>query len=190
MSGALSLLREAYTIYSGQLPARPLFWACTRIAFVVSAAILWGLEHRTVRELREEIVGAKQTPADVKLSPCELRRTMSDAKDQYRHVFVRAKVSMTGAMRTSVTKYRMELSRAGIIQQAQCHNDVADWEISDWSCTPIPHDGSRPVPAELTSGNTVEGWLHFTIPNLNNRELDSADVRLFVDKSAERDRQK
>lgn len=181
MSGVLSLLRETYTIYSGQLPAKPLFWSCTMVAFIVSAAILWGIEHRTVRQLREEILGARLTPAEVKLFPCELRRAVTEGKDQWRNVFVRVKVSMTGAMRTSVTKCRMELSRDGIINQAQLQNDLASWEITDWSSAPIPNDELRPLPAELTSGNTVEGWLHFTIPNLKDRELDRTDVRLFVD---------
>jgi hypothetical protein len=46
MSGVLSIVREVYTMYSGQLPAKPLFWSCIRLAFMLSAAILWFLEHK------------------------------------------------------------------------------------------------------------------------------------------------
>jgi hypothetical protein len=46
MSGALSIVREIYTMYSGQLPAKPLFWSCARLAFIFSAAILWYLERK------------------------------------------------------------------------------------------------------------------------------------------------
>jgi hypothetical protein len=47
MSGVLSIARELYGMYSGQLPPRSLFWSCAWIAFVVSAAILWVIEHRS-----------------------------------------------------------------------------------------------------------------------------------------------
>ena len=46
MSGVFSLFRELYGIYSGVIPQRSLFWSSTWIAFILSAASLWALEHK------------------------------------------------------------------------------------------------------------------------------------------------
>ena len=49
MTGILSLLREALSIFAPDLaPPRSLFWNCVIIAFVISASILWYLEHKKV----------------------------------------------------------------------------------------------------------------------------------------------
>jgi hypothetical protein len=43
MSGILSLVRELYGMYAGNLPPRNLFWSCALIAFIISSFILlWG----------------------------------------------------------------------------------------------------------------------------------------------------
>ena len=46
MSGILSLVRELYGMYAGNLPPRNLFWSCTLIAFVISSFILWWRENK------------------------------------------------------------------------------------------------------------------------------------------------
>jgi hypothetical protein len=152
---------------------------------MLSAGILWAIERRAASELRKEMASAKQAPAEVNISPCELRRTLRlvDSRDRGRHVFIRAKIEMRGVMRAKVSRYRMELSRAGIIEHPQLCDDLSRWEITNWSESPIPHHEMRPLPMELTSGNTVEGWAHFTT-ELNDRELERADVRLFADTSS------
>jgi len=46
-SGILSLIREALLIHNPErINERALFWGCARIAFIVSAVLLWGTEHR------------------------------------------------------------------------------------------------------------------------------------------------
>ena len=55
MSGGFSIFRELYGIYSGTLPARSLFWSCVWIAFVVSAAILWAMEHKAKEEAEKKL---------------------------------------------------------------------------------------------------------------------------------------
>jgi hypothetical protein len=182
MSGVLSIGRELYGIYVGQVPPRSMFWSSSWVAFVISAAILWVIEHRSVSQLKADLASARRTPAEIEISPCELRRTLRllDGKDHGRHIFLRAKIKMTGTMHTKVTRYRMELSRAGVIEEAQFCDDLALWEITNWSQNPIPHDEMRPLPTELTSGNVVEGWIHFTT-ELNDRELERADVRFLAD---------
>ena len=59
MSGVFSLFREMYGLYSGTLPARSVFWSCTQIAFVASAAILWIIEHRERLELEAKLTDQK-----------------------------------------------------------------------------------------------------------------------------------
>ena len=63
MSGAMALLRELYSMYSGQLPARPLFWSCLRIAFGASLLLLWVREHQTTNRLEAVLRLASTRPA-------------------------------------------------------------------------------------------------------------------------------
>jgi hypothetical protein len=58
MSGALSVFREVYGLYSGVVPARSLFWSCMYLAFVISATVLWMLEHKALLEEK----GKNQVP--------------------------------------------------------------------------------------------------------------------------------
>lgn len=47
MSGILSIAREVLSIFfPNQIPSRSLFWNCVVIAFIISAAILWYIEHQ------------------------------------------------------------------------------------------------------------------------------------------------
>jgi hypothetical protein len=56
MSGVLSLVRELVGIYApGKVPQASLFWRCTWIAFILSAAIVWYTEHKKVRELEQKL---------------------------------------------------------------------------------------------------------------------------------------
>jgi hypothetical protein len=51
MSGILSILRESLQIYRpSETQPRSLFWNCTVIAFIISAGILWAIEHQKVAE--------------------------------------------------------------------------------------------------------------------------------------------
>lgn len=68
MSGILSIIREGILIYNPtKIDQKRIFWGCMRIAFIISALLLWGLEHQalikskhlyeetTVPDLRSEI---------------------------------------------------------------------------------------------------------------------------------------
>jgi len=127
------------------------------------------------------IFGTKPVPATIKVSPCELHSTASLRREEH-HIFLRAKIELIGARRTVVRRYRMELSRAGVLSSPTFRDDVGKWEITDWSQWPIPHDDVRPLPTKLTAGNLVEGWVHF-VTNLPPRELQSSLVRFFADTS-------
>jgi hypothetical protein len=45
MSGIFSLVRELYALYSGVVPPKSLFWSLVFISYIISAAILWAIEH-------------------------------------------------------------------------------------------------------------------------------------------------
>jgi len=176
------LARELYGMYSGQLPPRSLFWSCTWIAFVVSAAILWVIEHRSTKALRTELDQLKLTPAKIEVTPYELQRTVStEHRDrQARHIFLRAKVELKEPAKVSMTRYRMELSRAGVQSAPKWRKDVHAWEITNWTQTPIPHDDMPPLPDELVAGIAAEGWVHF-VTTLSDPELNLSWVRFFVE---------
>jgi hypothetical protein len=56
MSGILSILREALAIFApDKAPQRSLFWNCVIIAFIISAAILWEMEHKKVNDLTTKL---------------------------------------------------------------------------------------------------------------------------------------
>lgn len=56
MSGILSLARELLLIYRGeQVQQRSLFWNCVIIAFVISAGILYFLEHQRATEAETKL---------------------------------------------------------------------------------------------------------------------------------------
>ena len=60
MSGILSILREALSIFlPNQVPQRSLFWNCVIIAFVISAVILWSIEHMKKNKLEKELDHSK-----------------------------------------------------------------------------------------------------------------------------------
>jgi hypothetical protein len=56
MSGILSIIREAILIHKPDtVHEKKLFWGCIRIAFFVSAIVLWGTEHHEVLTLNAEL---------------------------------------------------------------------------------------------------------------------------------------
>lgn len=56
MSGILAILREALSIFYPNLaPQRSLFWNCVIIAFVISASVLWAMEHQKAVDLAKRI---------------------------------------------------------------------------------------------------------------------------------------
>jgi hypothetical protein len=56
MSGVLAILREVLAVfYPNYVSARSLFWNCVIIAFIISAAILWGMEHKKVNDLTTKL---------------------------------------------------------------------------------------------------------------------------------------
>ncbi len=47
MSGSLAILRESLAIFApGRVQQRSLFWSCVIVAYVISAAVLWYVEHK------------------------------------------------------------------------------------------------------------------------------------------------
>jgi len=144
----------------------PLFW--------IGAMVAW-------RRVRKEVETLRLVPAKIKVTTYELQRTLRlHGKKEGRHVFLRAKLELMEPLQATVTKYRMELARDGVFENLEFQDDLARWEITDWSQDPIPHDEMRPLPTRLKCGDLVEGWVHF-VTDRNNQELDRSRVRLFVD---------
>ena len=56
MSGILSIVREVLSIFFPKIvPQRSLFWNCVFIAFIISAAILWFIEHQKVEKSKPRL---------------------------------------------------------------------------------------------------------------------------------------
>src|SRR5260370_20079086 len=133
------------------------------------------------RAVRKEVETLKLSPARIKVTTYELQRTIRlHGKEEGREIFLRAKVELLEPLHLTVTRYRMELSRDGVLESPEFQDDIEKWEITDWSKDPIPHDEMRPLPRQLTCGDPVEGWVHF-VTERNNQELDRSRVRFFVD---------
>jgi hypothetical protein len=57
MSGILSLARELLQIYrKPQIPQRPIFWKFVIIAFILSAASLWVIDHKQLNTTKAALV--------------------------------------------------------------------------------------------------------------------------------------
>jgi hypothetical protein len=115
---------------------------------------------------------------EIEFTSYELHRTPEPR--QLTSIFLRVKIELAGVRRTIITRYRMELSCVGVVVNPEFRDDVDKFEITDWSRDPIPHDDMRPLPKELSSGNPVEGWVHF-ITDWNENKLYRSYVRLFAD---------
>jgi hypothetical protein len=179
MSGSLSLFREGYNVYHGTIPPATIFWRCVWVAFILSAVAVWVEDHVIIRGMRKEIDALKLTPARMKITPYELRRLDRQAGQKGCSIFLRAKVELLEPLQVAITAYSMELSFDGAFDNPEIQNDVIDWEINDWSQTPIVRESLRPLPAELNAGVAVEGWAHFTTTRTKH-ELDRSRARLFV----------
>jgi hypothetical protein len=52
MSGALSIIREAYGMFAAKpIDPRSIFWECARIAFMLSAGIVWWQQRQIIQRL-------------------------------------------------------------------------------------------------------------------------------------------
>lgn len=68
MSGVLSIFREFLLFMApDKVQEKPLFWACVRIAFVLSAGIAWYLEHRTSSERAARLDQIERAKPKIKL---------------------------------------------------------------------------------------------------------------------------
>jgi len=154
----------------------------TRCKIKRDVAATGGLAVRYVgQEMIAVVAALSPAPARIKVSPVELRRTIRlHGKQEGRNIFLRAKLELLEPLQVTVTKYRMELSRDGVLDNLEFQDDLERWEITDWSQDPIPHDEMRPLPMTLTCGDLVEGWVHF-VTERSDRELDQCSVKVFVD---------
>jgi hypothetical protein len=117
--------------------------------------------------------------ADILVSPQELQRTLkAHGVETGRHIFLQVKVELREPLHATVTKYRMELSRDGIIDELTFQDDISKWEMTNWRERPL-HADIRPLPFELNSGEPIEGWVHF-VTERNSHELDRSRVRFIV----------
>jgi hypothetical protein len=56
MSGILSIIRELISIYApNRVVGGSLFWRCVWVSFIISAVLLWGIEHGHTIELQERL---------------------------------------------------------------------------------------------------------------------------------------
>lgn len=68
MSGLLSIFREFLLFMApGRVQEKPLFWACVRIAFVLSAATAWWFEHRTSSARAAQLEEIERAKPKIKL---------------------------------------------------------------------------------------------------------------------------
>jgi len=146
--------------------------------YFVGAIALYGFGWACVHLVRWMIETGP--PATIKFTAYELYK--SPEANQRTSIFLRVKIELSGLKRVAVTHYRMELSRAGVLNAPEFRDDVHAFEITDWSRMPIPHDDLRPLPMELISGNQIEGWVHFVTDCIDS-QLYLSHVRLFADTS-------
>lgn len=181
MSGSLSIFRELYGLYHGTVPPPSLFWSCARIAFFVSAAILWGIEHRKRIDAETKMAAGKQVPAQFRLSMLEIAAQHVDRKDaaSLSDIFLRARVELLQPQLADVT-YRLELvSREGT-EVCKWIDDVTSYHAHLTANAGVPRHEFHPLLARLIRGEPQEGWLHFVSNSHVGSTITKFGPRLIV----------
>lgn len=171
MSGALSVFREAYSLYHGSIPPQTVFWRCVWLAFILSTFAMITEDWWDRRALNREIGNLRAVPAKVTIKPIELRRC--DSGD----CFLQAKIELETPLEADVDGYSMEFSRNGVIETLPVFDDVPKWGLlinNSFDAADM-----LPFPRKLRSGDGKEGWIHFKTKK-NNYEMESGRLRLTV----------
>jgi hypothetical protein len=177
MSGILSIAREVYGLYSGTLPARSLFWSCVWIAFVVSAAILWAIEHKQFLSERAK----NEIAPNIKIT---ISRILSRGKLGQASIELFADLALTliEPRQVKVKSYSIVVLHQGVQVPGITVHDLEEWEV--WredsrsgflrlSCWPITHHLNQ-------RGDQVNGWIHSHF-DLNESQILEAELLVKVE---------
>ena len=178
MSGSLSLVREVYGMYRGAIPATTVFWRCVWISFILSAfAVILG-DWVDRRLLQQEIGKLKLPPAQLTITPYELRSSDS-MRAEGRDIFLRAKVELVTPIEVTIDAYSVELSLNGLTETPEVGSVANKWRLHDGTPSTPRSQPMTPLPVSLRSGHPVEGWIHF-LTTRNQYELESGTMTVFV----------
>ena len=132
----------------------------------------------TEKALLQEALDKELTnPAKLEVTLLELQRELT-REGVGRHIFIRAKIELIDPLQVSVSNYRLELSRGGVIADPEYRDDILNWESNNWR-TGLCHQELRPLPMQLYCGDPKEGWVHF-FTSWENKELDASRIRVVV----------
>jgi hypothetical protein len=143
---------------------------------------------QTIKERELELAESKRTPPTIEVGITELHRTPVDggrdrnaAGEMSWHIFLLARIELQKPISISILKYSLRLSLDGNQVSLESQNDLDAWVLHLWTPNgPV----SRNLPAlslELGSGEPMEGWLHFMMPQTTPTTLDQVAVRLIAD---------
>jgi len=84
MSGILAIAREALAIFlPNRVQQRSLFWNCIIISFVISAGILWGIEHKKVISFQQNNKEITDGLADFRINGLVIQNQCSGGPPLY-----------------------------------------------------------------------------------------------------------
>lgn len=180
MSGILSILREAVAIFlPNQVPQRSLFWNCVIIAFVISAVILWVIEHTKKNKLEKELDRSRP-----KLS-AEIGLTVTapaGANNESSLVIIMVTIKNTGAPSIASDFYLSVKSNDNEAMGVFFPMSKGDVRLKSTDGQEIffnhPDDnlplksGSQPI----VTGGAVNGFCAVLIPNITHGEITSKGI--------------
>lgn len=157
MSGILSIAREAYGIFSGTVPPRTLLWSCLWVAFVMSATVSWGIEHKKCRDERNK---SKIAPdIEVQVSTMITRGMLGVGVTD---LFIQLVLTLKAPSEVVIDTFSLAAMQETQYVHASAVDDLTFWELIKEK----PEGGYLHLPCSpMTNtlrqrGDPVEGWVH------------------------------
>ena len=184
MSGAFSIFRELYGMYSGTLPPRSLFWSCTWIAFVFSAAILWMIEHQDKNKIERKLLARLEEKKPRLQLNLESALNTYDKKENCTVFILSAYLVNSGAATIAAgwtAKYLVDdcvEQMTGLYLRGSYSITVGDETLTLVNENLLQ---AQILTRQLVRGDARAGRLIFTVPGDRKAQIDACHFKIVVE---------
>lgn len=186
MTGFLSILRELLSIYRPKQGPRSLFWNCIIIAFVISASILWFIEHQKITDLTNELKESKEhNKPNFALS---INQTIIGQSPNLNETFLLINLGIKNIGSPSVAiGWFLSVKSPSVTVDKKTPSFIQDgYEIKDRQGRKVIarfHQNNRIEEKTMTPiqrGAYIGGWLLFKFPEIAPERIREAVITLYV----------
>lgn len=184
MTGVLSIMRELLGIYRpDEYQTRSLFWNCVIIAFIISAAILWFIEHQKAANLEKQLEREKSNKEPKLTAEFNVLATSPVGKhDESSVIIIMATITNIGApsiisnVQVIIKKGNMEIHGENLVLgQGPMFLEGEDLKLLLKEEDNLPKKGiSSPIP----TGGALHGWHIVLAQNIQKQEIYNQDITI------------